>query len=137
MRGGKPLVREASLRRRDGSTYPVELRVDAAELGSGHRIAAVAIDQTERKAAQREIDVLMRSINAASDVVLIYRVDAESGALRLAYMNDAYTHQTGIPRARTSSATIWTRFRLAMPDDEGMRAIRAAIARRPSRPKPS
>src|SRR5580692_12294469 len=53
VRGGKPLVREASLRRRDGTTYPVELRVDAAaEQGSATRISAIAIDRTESIAAQ-------------------------------------------------------------------------------------
>jgi PAS domain S-box-containing protein len=126
IRGGKPLVREAALRRRDGTTYPVELRVDAAEQSAGNLISAVAIDQTERKAAQREIDVLMRSINAASDVVLIYRVDPESGALLLNYMNDAYSRQTGYTREEAVGKNLDS-FRLAMPDDDGMRAIRTAI----------
>jgi PAS domain S-box-containing protein len=126
VRGGKPLVREAALRRRDGTTYPVELRVDAAEQGPGQRIAAVAIDQTERKAAQREIDLLMRSINATSDVVLIYRVEPQSGTLRLSFMNEAYTHQTGYTRDEVVGRDLDS-FRLAMPDDDGMRTIRAAI----------
>ena len=126
VRGGKPLAREAMLRRRDGTTYPVELRVDAAEQGPGQRIAAVAIDQSERKAAQREIDLLMRSINATSDVVLIYRVEPETGTLRLSFMNDAYTHQTGYAREEVLGRDLDS-FRLAMPDDEGMREIRAAI----------
>ena len=124
--GGKPLAREAMLRRRDGTTYPVELRVDAAEQGPGQRIAAVAIDQSERKAAQREIDLLMRSINATSDVVLIYRVEPQTGTLRLSFMNDAYTHQTGYAREEVLGRDLDS-FRLAMPDDEGMREIRAAI----------
>jgi PAS domain S-box-containing protein len=126
VRGGKPLVREAALRRRDGTTYPVELRVDAAEQGPGQRISAVAIDQTERKAAQREIELLMRSINASSDVVLIYRVEAD-GELRLAFMNDAYSYQTGYARDEAVGRDL-TSFRLAMPDDDGMRSIRDAIA---------
>jgi PAS domain S-box-containing protein len=126
VRGGKPFVREAVLRRRDGSTYPVELRVDAAEQGAGRRISAVAIDQTERKAAQREIELLMRSINATSDVVLVYRVEPQTGTLRLSFMNDAYTNQTGYVRDEVLGRDPDS-FRPAMPDDQGMREIRAAI----------
>jgi PAS domain S-box-containing protein len=126
VRDGRPMVREAALRRRDGTTYPVELRVDAAGRGIGQRISAVAIDQTERKAAQREIEVLTRSINAASDVVLIYRVEPKTGTLHLRYMNDAYSRLTGYSRDDVVGKDLdW--FRLSMPDDDGMRMIRAAV----------
>ena len=77
-------------------------------------------------AAQREIDLLMRSINATSDVVLIYRVEPKTGMLRLSFMNDAYTHQTGYTREEVIGRDL-NSFRLSMPDDEGMREIRAAI----------
>ena len=125
VRSGRPLVRDATLRRRDGSTYPVELRIDASE--GGARISAIAIDRSERVAAQREIDLLMRSIDSTSDAVLIYRVEPEGG-LRLSYMNDAYRRLSGYTREEAVGREL-DAFRLAMPDDDGMRAIRAAIER--------
>ena len=73
------------------------------------------------------VDVLMRAINAGGDVVLVYRVEAETGKLVLAYMNDAFTRQTGYAREEALGRDL-DAFRLAMPDDEGMRAIRAAFA---------
>ncbi len=124
VRAGKPFVREATLRRRDGTTYPVELRIDATE--GADRISAICIDQTERKAALREIDVLLRSIDAASDAVLVYTVEAD-GALRLSYMNDAFERMTGYTRDEAIGLDL-NDFRHAMPDDEGIRAIRNAVA---------
>ena len=127
VRDGKPVVREAVLRRRDGTTYPVELRVDLGEEDGQERLTAIAIDQTERKAAQREIDILLRAIDSTSDVVLIYRVDDSTKKLALVYMNDAYTRQTGYVREEALGRDL-DAFRLAMPDDDGMREIRAAFA---------
>ncbi len=74
-----------------------------------------------------DASVLLRAIDATGDVVLIYAVDETTGALKLAYMNDAYTRQTGYVRDEAIGRTL-DAFRLAMPDDEGMREIRAAIA---------
>ncbi|MBV8332430.1 MAG: PAS domain-containing protein [Candidatus Eremiobacteraeota bacterium] len=78
--------------------------------------------------SEREIpaDVLLRAINASGDVVLVYRVDPD-GKMRLTYMNDAYARQTGYTREEALGREL-DAFRLAMPDDEGMRAIRTAFA---------
>jgi PAS domain S-box-containing protein len=72
------------------------------------------------------VDVLLRAINASGDVVLVYSVE-DSGRMTLAYMNDAYTRQTGYTRQEAIGREL-DAFRLAMPDDEGMRAIRTAFA---------
>jgi PAS domain S-box-containing protein len=72
------------------------------------------------------VDVLLRAINASGDVVLVYRVDA-GGTLRLTYMNDAYARQTGYTREEAIGRELEF-FRPAMPDDDGMRAIRSAFA---------
>ncbi|HVA33257.1 MAG TPA: ATP-binding protein [Candidatus Baltobacteraceae bacterium] len=73
------------------------------------------------------VDVLLRAINASGDVVLVYRVDPGTGKLTLTYMNDAFTSQTGYTRDEAMGREL-DAFRLAMPDDEGMRTIRAAFA---------
>jgi len=125
-RGGEQVVRSIDMCRRNGSTYPVELRIDVTRDGAQERILAIAVDQSQRREAQREIDLLLGAMNAAGDVIIVYTVAAD-GDLILTYMNDAYVHQSGYAREEAIGVPL-SRFRQAMPDDEGMRAIRAAIA---------
>lgn len=81
---------------------------------------------TESKAAQEQIALLLSAIDIAGDVILVYRVDARTGELTLAYMNDAYTRQTGYRRDEALGAPLH-RFRHAMPDDPGMTRLRETI----------
>jgi len=123
---GRPAVRDAELRRRDGTSYPVELRVDVARENGAERIIAIAIDQTEREFARREVDVLTRAINVAGDAILVYRAVA-GGTLRLDYVNDAFTLRTGYSHEEALGRSLES-FRQNMPDDEGMRKARSALA---------
>jgi len=124
-RKGEEVVLETEMVRRDGSTYPVELRLDAMHDAGENRILAIASDMTQRKVQQREIDILLGAMNAAGDVIVIYTV-AANGDLELSYMNDAYTEQSGYRREEAIGKSLEA-FRQAMPDDEGMRVIRSAI----------
>ena len=126
MRDGQQVVREVDVLRGDGSSFPAELRLDLTREGAQDRILAVATDVSERRAAQREIDILLGAVNAAGDVILVYRVD-EHGKLVLDYMNEAYHTQTGFTREEALGREL-DAFRKDMPDDEGMRKVRAAIA---------
>ncbi|MDQ2866197.1 MAG: PAS domain S-box protein [Candidatus Eremiobacteraeota bacterium] len=126
LRAGEKIIMQTEMRRRDGSTYPIELRVDLTYEQNSARLLAIAFDLTERKAREREISLLLEAINVAGDVILVYSMDA-SGELRLSYMNDAYTLQSGYSRAEAIGRNLQS-FRAAMPDDEGMRAVRGAIA---------
>jgi PAS domain S-box-containing protein len=123
---GEQVVRETNMCRRNGSTYPVELRLDATRDGSAERILAIAVDLTQRKDQQREINVLLGAMNAAGDVIIVYTV-SPNGTLILTYMNDAYTELTGYAREDAIGQPL-ERFRQSMPDDEGMHVVRAAIA---------
>lgn len=125
-RTGEETVLNTSARRRDGSSYPIELRIDLTYDQNEERVLAIALDLTERKEQQREISLLLEAINVAGDVIIVYRVDAE-GELVLSYMNDAYARQSGYTREEAVGRTMES-FRAAMPDDEGMRAVRGAIA---------
>ncbi len=120
------IVRETELVRSDGSSYPVELRIDMTMDAGEERILAIATDLTQRKEQQREIDLLLGAINVAGDVILVYDA-APDGQLHLSYMNDAYFAQTGYTPAEALGKSLES-FRQSMPDDEGMRAVRAAIA---------
>lgn len=124
-RSGTRTVRESQLRRRDGTLYPVEIHVHMIREGGEERVLVIAVDLTQRKLQQTEIDVLLGAINVAGDAILVYQVD-DRGELILAYMNDAYTGQSQYTRDDAVGRNLAV-FRQAMPDDEGMRVVRAAI----------
>ncbi len=75
--------------------------------------------------ATTEIKLLLGAINVAGDVILFYEV-TDAGELRLTYMNEAYAEQTGYAREEAIGRTL-DEFRQSMPDDEGMRVLRASI----------
>ncbi|HTZ54416.1 MAG TPA: ATP-binding protein [Candidatus Acidoferrum sp.] len=124
-RQGEEVVREAFLRRRDGTSYPVELRIDVVDENGRMRVNVIAFDMTERLAQEREIELLLGAVNVAGDVILVYEVSA-AGELVLAYANDAFTRQTGYVREESIGQEL-SFFRKAMPDDDGMRAVRTAL----------
>lgn len=80
----------------------------------------------ELQAAQEHIALLLSAIDAAGDVILVYRVEPETGDLMLTYMNEAYTRQTGYTRDEAVGRTLEA-FRLHMPDDPGMSHVRDAV----------
>ncbi len=92
-RKGEDIVRQGELRRRDGTSYPVEIRIDVTNENGRERIHAVAFDMSARRAQEREIALLLDAINVAGDVILVYTV-SEDGDLTLSYANDAFTRQT-------------------------------------------
>ena len=122
---GEAIVVEADLRRRDGTSYPVEIRAELVTEAGRERIHLIAFDMTQRRAQQREIALLLDAINVAGDVILVYSVGAD-GELTLSYANDAFTRQTGYARADAIGRDL-AFFRKGMPDDEGMRDVRSAI----------
>ncbi len=126
IRAGHPVVRDAELRRRDGTSYPVELRVDIVREDGAERVIAIAIDRSEREIARREIDLLTRAINVAGDAILVYRVTPD-GTLQLDYVNDAFALRTGYSHDEALGRSL-NSFRLDMPDDDGMRKARLALA---------
>ena len=125
-RRGEAIVRDAELRRRDGSSYPVEIRAEVATERGRERIHFIAFDMSQRRAQEREIALLLDAINVAGDVILVYSVDA-GGELMLSYANDAFARQTGYSREEAIGRGLGF-FRKGMPDDEGMRGVRTALA---------
>jgi PAS domain S-box-containing protein len=126
-RRGEAVVREAELRRRDGTSYPVEIQVNVETERGRERIHAIAFDLTQRRAREREIALLLDAVNVAGDVILVYSVGAD-GELTLSYANDAFTRQTGYSRDEAIGRSL-PFFRQGMPDDEGMRGVREALER--------
>ena len=126
LRRGEEFVRETELTRSDGTTYPVELHLDVTREHGEERVLAIANDLTQRRLQQHEIELLLGAINVAGDVILFYDV-TDAGELRLTYMNEAFAEQSGYTREEAIGRTL-DEFRQSMPDDEGMRVLRASIA---------
>ncbi|HTU71731.1 MAG TPA: ATP-binding protein [Candidatus Baltobacteraceae bacterium] len=120
------VVREVELVRRDGRSYPVELRIDVSEDAGEERLHAIALEVTQRKAQEREIALLLGAMNAAGDVILVYTV-AENGELVLSYANDAFVAQAGYTPEESIGREL-AFFRKGMPDDDGMQVAREAVA---------
>lgn len=119
------IVREAEFVRRDGTSYPVELRVDVTSDSGQERIHALALDMTQRKAQASEIALLLGAMNVAGDVILVYTV-AANGELQLSYANDAFAAQSGYAPEESLGRDL-EYFRKGMPDDGGMHRVRQAL----------
>ncbi|MFN2448229.1 MAG: ATP-binding protein [Candidatus Baltobacteraceae bacterium] len=81
---------------------------------------------SERGAVQEQMDLMLSAVNAAGDAIVVYGIDPDGG-LRLTYANAAFYEQTGYEPAEVIGRTLES-FRARMPDDEGMKAARQAIA---------
>ncbi|HET7813458.1 MAG TPA: ATP-binding protein [Candidatus Baltobacteraceae bacterium] len=124
LRDDRPFVGECLARRKDGELVPVELHAGINRSGGRERIFIVAVNVSERHAAQEQLDLLLSAINVAGDSIVVYEV--VEGELRLAYANFAFYQQTGYDRSDIMGKPLnW--FRRGMPDDPGMMAVRNAI----------
>src|SRR5260370_3581653 len=83
--------------RKDGTAYPIELRI---ELLAGRRndvAVVVATDLTEREQAQQRISLLSAAIEAAHDPIIIAKPGAEArDAATIVYANEAFIRQKGV-----------------------------------------
>jgi len=83
--------------RKDGTTYPIELRI---ELLPGRRrdvAMVVATDLTEREQAQQRISLLSAAIEAAHDPIIIAKPGAEPrDPATIVYANEAFVRQKGV-----------------------------------------
>ncbi len=92
-RGQAQVIFETRHRRRDGTTYPVEVRVQLLAEETPPVYLAVIQDISERKAAQAQMDKLSRALDQSADCVLI--TDREGIA---EYVNPAFEAVTGYGR---------------------------------------
>ncbi len=126
MRGGNPWVAETLARRSDGSSFPVEIRADLSGFEGDRRILAIAADISVQVGNRHRLDLLARAMNETAEMLRIFEVDETSGRLRLIYMNDAFERATNW-RAVDAVGKDIDDFRFGMPDDDGMRRLRAAM----------
>ncbi|BDE04855.1 hypothetical protein WPS_01310 [Vulcanimicrobium alpinum] len=94
---GRRLNLRSIARRKDGTAYPIELRIELLP-GRRRRIAlVVATDLTESEQAQQRINLLSAAIEAAQDPILIAKLGATpQDASIIVYANDAFMRQKGL-----------------------------------------
>ena len=94
MAGGEARIigkgREIMAQRKDGSQFPAELSVTESGIGNARRFVGVIRDLTERKAAEAQLNLLKRALEAADNGVVI--TDPTS---RIVWVNPAFTRTTG------------------------------------------
>ena len=95
-RPGNRLVLRTLARRKDRTTYPIELRIELIPSRAGETATVLATDLTESEQAQERINLLSAAIEAAQDSIVIARPGASpSDPSTIVYANDAFIRQKG------------------------------------------
>ena len=96
------LVLEDSFRRRDGSTFPVEVSVKHVMHAHKGYLIAVIRDITERKRAEEALARLVSAVEFAADAIVI--TDPATGVIQ--YVNPAYEQITGYAKDEILGRTV-------------------------------
>ncbi len=91
---------ESVHRRKDGSTFPVELSLTRVQLERGY-VVVVARDVTERKQAEERLREYERVVEGLEERILV--VDRK---YRYVIANRAFLHHRGLPRERVIGRTV-------------------------------
>ena len=91
---GKRIQLRSIARRKDGTTYPVDLRIELVPSRGRELALVVATDLTETERAQERINLLSAAIESAQDAVAIGR-PGPGNATTIVYANDAYLRMKG------------------------------------------
>jgi PAS domain S-box-containing protein len=130
-RDGEPLVVNTVARRKDGSIYPIELRVELVRSYSRPIVYVFGVDMSERRANEDRIRLLSTAMENASDAVVIYAPSDPPDpkkAPTVVYVNDAFLQSVGYTREEVvgkSSAV----FVGKGEDRKGVEEVRARVLR--------
>ncbi len=96
---GRRLTVRTPARRKDGSTYPIELRIELISTRQREIALVVATDLTESERAQQRINLLSAAIEAAQDPIILAKPGATpEEAPTIVYANDAFIRMKGATR---------------------------------------
>jgi PAS domain S-box-containing protein len=94
------LVLRSQARRKDGSVYSIELRIELIPAKRRELALVVATDLTEREQAQQSINLLSAAIEAAQDAIIIAKPGATpTDPTTIVYANAAFVRQKGASAA--------------------------------------
>jgi len=86
-------------RRKDATTYPIELRIELVPTRGREVVLVVATDLTETERAQERINLLSAAIEAAQDPIILAKPGATaSESATIVYANEAFIRQKGAAR---------------------------------------
>ncbi|GAC1659575.1 MAG: hypothetical protein NVS4B13_04760 [Candidatus Elarobacter sp.] len=95
----RPLNVRTLARRKDGSTYPIELRIELVSTRKREIALVVATDLTESERAQERINLLSAAIEAAQDPIILAKPSgAASEASTIVYANEEFIRMKGATR---------------------------------------
>ncbi|MBV8355547.1 MAG: PAS domain S-box protein [Candidatus Eremiobacteraeota bacterium] len=121
-----PIVVTRKAVRKDGSTYPLELRIELIDFRDRELVVAIGTDLTEQKRAERRVKLLSTAIDNASDAVVIYEPVGPGQPSRIVYVNDALLQSVGYTRdellGQTSAVFVGHSEDVALVDDVRRRA---------------
>lgn len=122
------LTVRTTARRSDGSTYPIELRIELM-VQSGRDIALVfGTDLTAETTAREQLDLLSAAIASTEDAVVIIKPVPGEGMPVVAYANDAFLRQVRGTADQIVGATV-APFLGPKTDMDVVREMRAKMMR--------
>jgi PAS domain S-box-containing protein len=95
-RAGERLILRSRARRKDGTSYPVELRIERRAGHAADAMLVIARDLTEGEQAEQRIGLLSAAVEGAQDPIIIATPGAnEREPGTVVYANAAFLRQTG------------------------------------------
>jgi PAS domain S-box-containing protein len=96
---GHRLTLRTPARRKDGSIYPIELRIELVPTRKREIALVVATDLTESERAQQRINLLSAAIEAAQDPIILAKPGASpEQPATIVYANEAFIRTKGAAR---------------------------------------
>ena len=96
---GRRLTLRTPARRKDGSHYPTELRIELVPTHKREIALVVATDLTESERAQQRINLLSAAIEAAQDPIILAKPGSTPDEpSMIVYANDAFVRMKGATR---------------------------------------
>ena len=132
---GRRLSLRTAARRKDGTTYPIELRLELISMRDRELALVVATDLTESERAQERINLLSAAIEAAQDPIILAKPGATpADAPTIVYANEAFVRQKGAARPEDVIGRRADTFFGSKTDRSQLEKMRAEVMRgRPAR----
>ncbi len=98
---------EIDATRKDGSVFPVEIKLSLLELNNEVMVIAIIRDITDRKRTERELRILGQIAQQMKDAVILTSSDPSSTII---YVNDAFTDLYGYSKEEVIGKPSWILF---------------------------